>query len=91
MKYVFVLTTLFTIPFNCIATGEGFEDAKKLEKIFKNEKGLKRKSIWTFRALFLAISYMVTMMIDEIAVILDLGGSLITPFLSYIFPVSLFY
>lgn len=88
LKYVFLINSIYNIPFNCIFTSESFEDLPSLKKFFKNSDGsLKRKSILSFRFLFLVASFALTYASDDLGIIFDLGGGLFSPFLSYIFPI----
>lgn len=88
LKYVFILNSIYNIPFNCIFTSESFEDLPSLSRFFKNPNGsLKRTSILIFRFMFLVVSFALTYLSSDLAIIFDLGGGLFSPFMSYIFPI----
>lgn len=88
MKYLYILLSIYNIPFNSIFTSESFEDEKILNSFFKDKKGnLKRSSVFLFRVFFLLFCYIFSLLSDSVSKILDIGGSICTPILSYIFPV----
>lgn len=92
MKYVYLLLTIYNIPFNVIFTSESFEDEEKLRWFFKTKDGhLKRRSVVVFRVIFTLICFLISLLSDDVSKILDIGGSFSTPILSYILPVKNFF
>lgn len=88
LKYFYLLMSIYNIPFNAIFASENFEDEVKLKKFFKNDDGhIKRNSVVIFRIMFVVFCYLISFLSSDVSKILDLGGSISTPFLSYFFPV----
>lgn len=89
MEYFFLLTALFNIPFNCITTSENFEGFNILGFLgLSNSENDKRYLVLTIRYIILITSYIVSILLTNLIKIFDLGGTLISPFLSFILPVG---
>lgn len=89
IRYLFVFASMFNITFNTITMGENFEDLKFLESYMKDSDGLLRRwPVWILRFFLLVFSFVLTFLTKNIAKILTIAGSVISPWMSYIFPVS---
>lgn len=89
LKYVYVLTSLFTIPYNIISTSESFEDMNFLKACMQDSKGVRRSSLIISRVILLLLVYLASIPDISLSDILDLGGSIISPVLSYFLPVCM--
>ena len=92
LRFLFIFGSFFNITFNTITIGEIFEDLKFFERFMKDKDGmLKRGSVWGLRFLILSVSFALTFVTEDIAKILSITGSVISPWMSYIFPVIIFF
>jgi len=88
LNYFYALTNLFSIPFNVIVTTEIYEDMEIFKCFFKNGTGrLRKKSILIARMAYLLLGYFGLLLGLNLGVVMTLGGSVISPILSFFLPV----
>jgi Transmembrane amino acid transporter protein len=89
LKFVVALNPFFSIPFNIISIIEIFEKVPSFDKYLKNhENQISSFKVSAMRIFLLTMLWLMTLMSTNIALILDLVGSVFGPILGLFLPVS---
>ena len=80
LRYIFIFTTYFSVPFFCIVISEYFEDWECLQHVMKNSNGeLLRVPIVILRLLILMGCLSFLVFSDSLTEIFSVGGALFCP------------